>query len=645
MQDVRAATVAGLVGFAMMSLELTAIRVMAPHFGDSAYVWTNVIGVMLVALALGAFLGGRWAGLPDPSGRLAKALAVAALLAAVIPFVVAPLGGWLVPQTLPLEAAMAALVRGSLACTLILFAPAVLLLGVTTPMLVAMLVSAGGAAGRASGLVSATSTVGSLLGTFAATHVLVPGLGSRVTVWICAAILLTAAAIVRRRVAPAVGAVGVALLGFLPLGPSREAPTGTQLIAERESAYQFLQVHRATEGEAVVTSLKINEGLDSFHSVARSDTAWTRGAYYDWHVAAGVLARDGLPADPASLRVLSLGSAAGTFARVFGAAFPGCTVDGVEIDPAVIQLGEEFFGGRGARGKDVGGLDARVFVGQRGAEYDVVLVDAYARQIYIPAHVASRQFFAAVRSRLAPGGVVSVNVGGLGFSDPVLGALGRTLASVFGEAHAFRVPFSRNFVLLARRDRPLDRSVLGARVPADEEFAGVLRQMADDAHWREFAPGEPVLDDDRPVLDTLQHASLQAGVGATAQLTAATGGGDPDAVGEAARAHLVAGRAEACLLALAETRAMSPYLRLLAGDARWALHDAAGALAELRAAEAAGVGDELAPHLARRIAMVGGFLASTDAAAATGRRNGWLAGAFGVALLAMGFGLVRLARS
>ena len=56
-----AALVSGLVGCAVMGLELTAVRLFAPYFGDSAYVWTNVIGVVMVALALGAFLGGRMA--------------------------------------------------------------------------------------------------------------------------------------------------------------------------------------------------------------------------------------------------------------------------------------------------------------------------------------------------------------------------------------------------------------------------------------------------------------------------------------------------------------------------------------------------------------------------------------------------------
>ena len=69
----------------------------------------------------------------------------------------------------------------------------------------------------------------------------------------------------------------------------------------------------------------------------------------------------------------------------------------------------------------------------------MVLVDAYERQIYIPAHVASRQFFDAVHSVLQPGGVVSVNSGGKTFDDPVVRALASTMAHVFGESIAFRV--------------------------------------------------------------------------------------------------------------------------------------------------------------------------------------------------------------
>ena len=61
----RAVIAAGATGFGVMAAELTAVRLLAPHFGDSAYVWTNVIGVILAAMALGATLGGRLSARPS----------------------------------------------------------------------------------------------------------------------------------------------------------------------------------------------------------------------------------------------------------------------------------------------------------------------------------------------------------------------------------------------------------------------------------------------------------------------------------------------------------------------------------------------------------------------------------------------------
>jgi len=620
----RAATVALLLGFSMMALELTAVRLLAPHFGDSAYVWTNVIGVMLVALAAGAWLGGMWAGGSRAPARLSTALVVAALAAALVPVLAGPLAGLLVPPDVPLEAAMGALVRGSLVATLLLFAPPVLLLGCAGPMLVAALVEAGVRVGRASGLVNASATVGSLLGTFLATHLLLPTLGSRASVWSCAVVVGVSAALVRGRWREALAAVPALLLAGAVRGPLRPPRPGQDLLAERETAYQFLQVLRETQGGGTTTRLAINEGLDSFHSLAIAGTAWTNGAYYDWHAVAPILAADGRVPAGSDLRVLSLGAAAGTFARVFAAAYPGCLVDGVEIDPEVVALGERYFGGRHAEGRDYA-LDARVFVERAGAaSYDVVLVDTYARQIYVPAHVASVEFFAAAKRCLRPGGVLSVNAGGWSFDDPVVGALAATMRSAFGEVRALAVPWSRNFVLMARKDRALEPAVLASARTDVPEFAKVLAHAAKAEVWQRLAPERPVLTDDRPVLDTLQHEALQRARGAETvpRLTVMAGDRDPDEVGEAARALLLEGNDAAVLEAVARAREPTPYLRLLAGDARWARHDVAGAEAEFRAALAAGPAPELRDLLAARARQTGEFLASLGRGAAAATRNG-----------------------
>ena len=189
---VQASAAAALTGCAVMGIELTAVRLLAPWFGDSAYVWTNVIGAILLALALGAWFGGRLAERPSGS-PLSALLAIAAGILAVVPLVSGPLGAWLLPQELPLDAAMPALEWGSLAATVLLFVPPIWLLGAVSPGLVTRAVRSGVATGRAAGAISAWGTTGSLVGTFAATHWLVPTLGSRMTMWLCAALLVAAA--------------------------------------------------------------------------------------------------------------------------------------------------------------------------------------------------------------------------------------------------------------------------------------------------------------------------------------------------------------------------------------------------------------------------------------------------------------------
>jgi spermidine synthase len=629
-----AAIVAFLAGFAVMSLELTAVRLLAPHFGDSAYVWTNVIGVMLVALAAGAWLGGRLAAPQQVRARLPWLLAGSGALCALVPLVSGALGGWLLPQDLPLDAALPALVRGSLVATAVLFAPPVLLLGALTPMLVAALAHAAVPVGRACALVAATSTLGSLAGTFAATHLLVPELGSRATVWSCAALLFVCAALTRLWTGALVAAP--IALAMLYSGPMRAVQAGEELLAEIESPYQYLQVVRSGSPGERVTRLRINEGLDSFHSIAREGSPYTGGAYYDYHAAVPFLVGGG--ERPAKLRVLSLGAAAGTFSRLFAAAHPGCTVDGVEIDVAVVELGERWFGGRAAPGRVWSGLDARVFVERAREPYEVVLVDAYERQVYVPAHVASREFFAALARLLVPGGVVSVNVGGLAFEDAVVQTIGRTMGAVFGEAWAFKVPRSRNFMVVARKDGTVDPGLLGGARVADAALRDVVAQVARPNAWRRIGDQGTLLDDDRPFLDRLQDVAY-AGRGST-ELTVFDGDADPGTVAAELQSS-VFDDPSAALRALRGAARASADLRLLAGHARWLLRDLDGACREYEAGLALGPDAALRAHLRSSLDACREDAAPTARAQAIAVRNGWLALGAAAALLALMLGLAR----
>jgi predicted membrane-bound spermidine synthase len=511
-------SVVALAGAGTMTVELAAVRLLAPWFGASSGVWTNVIGVILLALAVGYRLGARFARREDPRRNLSRALLVAAAAAAWLPFLARPVAELFLPAGLALDEAAELLLWGSLAAALVLFLPAALVLGVVGPLSVEVLQREhGGHAGEAGGRVLAASTIGSLAGTFGTTHVFLPSLGLRWTFLATSLALALAAVLVaaRRPRVVAEGAaaalVWIAALAWGALGAPSLAG-GTSLLAARESAYQSLRVLETEDARGPMRRLAINEGLDSFQSVWQPEKGLLRPGYYYnsfalppwWQGASG------------SWRLLVLGLGAGTSVRVLEGSLPaGCTLDstGVEIDPAVVELATRWFDlERGPGRRVLGGLDARSFLRGSSERWQQIVVDAYANNMEIPAHLSSVEFFGLVRAHLEAGGWLVVNVAGFGLVDPVVEAVAGTLARAFEKpVLGTRVPFARNCVLYVRESgEMLDPEQAGWVVGS-----GALATLADSLRlpgsWRWYAPAADPLDDDRNPIERLQRESVRRG--------------------------------------------------------------------------------------------------------------------------------------
>ena len=78
-------------GMTIMAVEISASRLIAPYFGTSTFVWTNIIGVIMVALALGYYLGGKLADTLADFKMLLKICLSASLILLIIPFKTAPI--------------------------------------------------------------------------------------------------------------------------------------------------------------------------------------------------------------------------------------------------------------------------------------------------------------------------------------------------------------------------------------------------------------------------------------------------------------------------------------------------------------------------------------------------------------------------
>ena len=287
-----------------------------------------------------------------------------------------------------------------------------------------------GDAGRTAGRLYAISTVGSLVGTFLSALLLIPVVGTRRTFLVLAAAMALSALphLARGRLPAAVVPVTILGLLALPTGTVKAADGSSRVVWEKETEYQYARVVQDADGER---TLELNEG-HAVHSSYRPG-AWLTGDYWDEML---VLALAGGHAPPRSVAIL--GNAAGTTARAIGHYFPQTTVDAVEIDQALTDVGHRLFDLQGPRLR-THTADARPWLRASTQQFDVIMVDAY-RQPYIPFYLATREFFTLVRQHLAPGGLVVINVGHPEQSDQLEKVLSATMREEFGDANVWRDP-------------------------------------------------------------------------------------------------------------------------------------------------------------------------------------------------------------
>ncbi len=401
-------------------------------------VWANTIGVVLVALALGYWLGGRYADRNPRMRPLCVVVLAAAVLIAAVPFAARPFLGFSVDA---FDSVSVGGFAGSLFGVLVLVAAPVTLLGAAAPWAVRLAVADPRRSGEVVGRLYAISTTGSLFGTMIAALLLIPLLGTQRTFLVFAlALALVAAAGLgwRSAAVPVLLALAIAL----PAGTIKAAETG-RVLYETETVQQYARVVERDDGSRV---LELNEG-QAVHSLYRPGSYLT-GDYWD-----------GQPRAPVRLH----GEAATTHRDPrqrrrhrrprLRPLLPGTAVDAVEIDGELTELGRRYFDLRNRRMRTYA-EDARPWLEGSEGGFDAIMVDAY-RQPYIPFYLTTREFFELVGERLAPGGVVIVNVGHPQDSDRLERVLGATMATAFPRS-CFAIRSSRptHFSSAAARGSP-----------------------------------------------------------------------------------------------------------------------------------------------------------------------------------------------
>lgn len=406
-----------VTGAAIIALELLASRIMLPYFGISLYIWSGILSITLISIALGYFVGGhlaeRLSRRSDPAASLRQTLSILPLIASIALIVAA-----FAYPVLFYKLAIVDLVLGAfVGCVVLLLLP-VVAASAMNPVLVAYRLrrQQGQVSGDAgSGLVFFVSTVGSVVGVLVTAFGLIPYIDNHRSVLIVALCF-----------------VAVSLLITLTTGNlvQRKWPLTLAVITLAGGLAALLSVDRWTGRQAshlhdgALWSLEASEqsffGTIKVLRVAETNSAdrWGRILFHD-----GIIQNQiGSDGRSLSLFTYALESLAYAFvekprkALVLGLGAGivpmrlsqrGIEVTVVEINPSMWSIAERYFGFDRRR---VGTFqaDARTFVNNCSDKYDVIVVDLFQGD-GTPDYLATYDFFIALRACLAPRGAVVVN--------------------------------------------------------------------------------------------------------------------------------------------------------------------------------------------------------------------------------------------
>jgi len=470
-----------------MAVEILGTRVVAPVFGVDLFVWSALLSVTLLALAIGYLLGGKSADRsPGPKG-VGYVLLGSGLLLALSVLLRRPV----------LSAAQGLGPRlGPLVSAAVLFGPALTVMGMMGPLAIRASAHDPARSGRRVGFIYAVSTAGSFVATLLVGFVFIPRFETRTIAWFVSSVLALAggAFLARFRKLSALAAVAVVGLGLLP--DRRALPEGLHVRARSQSLYGLLEVIEDDNRRLRV--------LRADHSLIGAQWMTDGSSAFDFVniISLAPLLR------PNAKDVLQIGLGIGSAPMQMARA--GLKNDVVELDPQVVAYAREFFGF--TPNGLVAAEDGRRFLVETTKTYDIIVHDTFTGGT-TPEHLLTQEAFEQVHSRLRRNGLMVLNFVGHQRGPGAAGALLTlaTLRTVFRGVRAFRDvspsegPDELSNIVFFASDGPLDFSNLAGRAP-DGPIARVAAKISD---WEIFrSPADavdvPIVTDERNPLALME---------------------------------------------------------------------------------------------------------------------------------------------
>ncbi len=471
-------------GALVMIYEITGSRLLSPYIGSSTYVWTSLIGIILAALSLGYWLGGKTA---DRKPEL-KILASIIFLA----------GGTVAVTILFKDIILSAVAASplileikSLVAAVLLFAPASVLLGFVTPYAVKLKMISLADSGKTVGRLYALSTVGSIFGTFLAGFLLIPFVGSTKTLYLIGfcliglSILLAPFAVTKTNLTVLI----LFVFGILTTELQSYYLLITSDLHDIDTEYSRVRIFTTTDEASgkKIRAMAIDPYFIQSKMYLESDELASEYAKY-YHLIRHF--------KPDFQTTLLIGGAGYSFPKEYLKTYPGKQLDTVEIDPQMTELAKKYFRLEENPNLKIFHEDGRIFLNRAAPNrYDAVLMDAFGSLFSVPFQLTTIEAVTEIRRVLKNDGVVIFNVGGAikGGASRFLQAEIATYKQVFPQVFLFKVRPERNdeevqnlIIVASKSEKPVELKT------ADPQLSKILENI----YPKPFISQEEVLTDD-----------------------------------------------------------------------------------------------------------------------------------------------------
>jgi spermidine synthase len=486
-----------LTGACVLIVEVLAVRVLSPYYGNTIFTVSSVITVILLALSVGYYAGGVAA-----DRYPAQEWFFGIILGSGVVLLLLHILGTL---TLPAVSRALSIEVGPLVSAAMMFLLPALLLGMLSPYAIQLqsVTAPNQGLGSVAGTIFFWSTLGSISGSLLAGFVLIPRLGVD-RVIIAVGVLLVVLGLVplivlgvRSRQVLASGAGAFILALAAAQFDARPVVDAETVVYRSDGLYQEITIYEGSYLNRPARFLLLDRsesGAMFLDSTDPSELVYDYTKYYSLYKVF----------TPRVRNALVLGGGAYSIPKALLHELPDAVVDVAEIEPSFFDLAKRYFGATDSPRLRNFIQDGRRFLQDSDTRYDLIFGDVYYSYFSVPSQFTTREFFALVRSRLRADGVFVANmIGDLSRRVPSLIMTEiRTFQTVFPNSYFFAVESAertdqlQNITLVGyNSDRRVDVAAPPVTTHPDD-LIRFLRYKRVDVGRRFELSSYPVLTDD-----------------------------------------------------------------------------------------------------------------------------------------------------